>query len=151
MGETMELMVSIACGWIERLVLGEHAVDVVVGLLNEMECVGVEPGFSMVEKVVSSYWERGKKEVGVEFVKSVMRRGRVGGTLLEDERIWCRGTRLEGWHRGEELRHRRGGVEGPARGGDGLAVVGSDQAAVSKRRRFVAASVTGGGTDGGGG
>ncbi|ONK67346.1 uncharacterized protein A4U43_C06F19220 [Asparagus officinalis] len=84
-GETMELMVSIACGWIERLVSGEHAVDEVVGLLNEMECVGVEPGFSMVEKVVSLYWERGKKEVGVEFVKSVMRRGGVGGYVVGED------------------------------------------------------------------
>ncbi|XP_072976355.1 pentatricopeptide repeat-containing protein At2g30100, chloroplastic [Typha angustifolia] len=78
-GETMELMVSIACGWIERLVGEDHAVGDVVALLNEMECVGLEPGFSMVEKVVALYWERGKKDRAVEFVKDVMRRGGVGG------------------------------------------------------------------------
>ncbi|XP_039129658.1 pentatricopeptide repeat-containing protein At2g30100, chloroplastic [Dioscorea cayenensis subsp. rotundata] len=78
-GETMELMVSIACGWIERMVGGEHAVADVVGLLNEMECVGVEPGFSMVEKVVSLYWEQGKKDAAVAFVTDVMNRGGVGG------------------------------------------------------------------------
>lgn len=84
-GETMELMVSIACGWIERLVGGEHEVDEVVGLLNEMECVGVEPGFSMVEKVVSLYWERGKKDEAVAFVKNVMRRRGVGGYVSGEE------------------------------------------------------------------
>ncbi|OAY65307.1 Pentatricopeptide repeat-containing protein, chloroplastic [Ananas comosus] len=78
-GETMELMVSIACGWIERLVGGDHAVGEVVALLNEIECVGLEPGFSMVEKAVALYWERGKKDRAVEFVKEVMRRGGVGG------------------------------------------------------------------------
>ncbi|KAI0519858.1 hypothetical protein KFK09_007319 [Dendrobium nobile] len=77
-GETMELMVSIACGWIQRIICGEHEVDDVVGLLNEMDCVGLEPGFSMLEKVVSLYWDRGKKEEAVVFVKNVMGRGVVG-------------------------------------------------------------------------
>lgn len=85
-GETMELMVSIACGWIERLVgSDEHGVDEVVGLLNEMDCVGVEPEFSMVEKVVSLYWERGRKDEAVVFVKDVMMRGGVGGYVIGDE------------------------------------------------------------------
>ncbi|KAJ0979387.1 hypothetical protein J5N97_014861 [Dioscorea zingiberensis] len=84
-GETMELMVSIACGWIERMVGGEHEVEDVVGLLNEMECVGVEPGFSMLEKVVSLYWEQEKKDEAVAFVKDVMRRGGVGGYRIGNQ------------------------------------------------------------------
>lgn len=84
-GETMELMVSISCAWIERLIGGDHTVEDVVGLLNEMECVGVEPGFSMVEKVVSLYWEREKKEEAVGFVRDVMRRGGVGGYVIGEE------------------------------------------------------------------
>lgn len=84
-GETMELMVSIVCGWIERIILGKHEVGEVVGLLNEMECVGVKPGFSMVEKVVCLYWERGMKDEAVVFVKEVVRRGGVGGYLIAGE------------------------------------------------------------------
>ncbi|KAK8970909.1 Pentatricopeptide repeat-containing protein [Platanthera guangdongensis] len=83
-GEMMELMVSIACGWIERIIGGDHEVDDVLGLLNEMDCVGLEPGFSMLEKVVSLYWERGKKEEAVEFVKDVMRKGGVGAYSVKD-------------------------------------------------------------------
>lgn len=83
-GETMELMVSIACGWIERLIGRDHAVDDVVALLNEMDCVGLEPGFSMVEKVVSLYWERRKKDQAVMFVKDVMKRGQVGSYRIGD-------------------------------------------------------------------
>ncbi|CAA6654717.1 unnamed protein product [Spirodela intermedia] len=88
--ETMELMVSIACGWIDRLVGEDHAVEDLVGLLNEIDCVGLEPGFSMVEKVISSYWDRGKEEEAVLFVKNVLRRGGIGnhvtGDELEDQR-----------------------------------------------------------------
>lgn len=84
-GETMELMVSIACGWVERLIEGEHEVGEVMVLLKEMECVGVEPGFSMLEKVVSLYWERGKEEEAVAFVKNVMKRGGVGGYVIGEE------------------------------------------------------------------
>lgn len=89
--ETMELMVSIACGWIERLIGGEHAVEDVVALLNEMECVGLDPRFSMVEKVVSLYWDREKKDEAVAFVKDVLRRGGVGGYKIEDGRESERG------------------------------------------------------------
>lgn len=94
-GETMELMVSIACGWIERIIGEDHDVDDVVGLLNEMDCIGLEPGFSLVEKVVSLYWDRGKKEEALVFVKDVMRRGGVGVN-------WAR----DGWENG------RGGAVG---------------------------------------
>ncbi|XP_078435634.1 pentatricopeptide (PPR) repeat-containing protein [Wolffia australiana] len=88
--ETMELMVSIACGWIDRLVGEEHQVEDLVGLLKEIDCVGLEPGFSMVEKVISSYWDRGKEEEAVSFVKNVLRRGGIGstdaGSELKDHR-----------------------------------------------------------------
>lgn len=83
--ETMELMVSIACGWIDRLVGENHAVEDLVGLLNEIDCVGLEPGFSMVEKVISSYWDRGKEEEAVLFVKNVLRRGGIGSHVTGDE------------------------------------------------------------------
>lgn len=89
--ETMELMASIACGWIERLIGGEHEVGDVVALLNEMDCVGLDPGFSMVEKVVSLYWEKGKKDEAVAFVKDVLRRGGVGSSKIEDGGVGDRG------------------------------------------------------------
>ncbi|XP_065012703.1 pentatricopeptide repeat-containing protein At2g30100, chloroplastic-like [Musa acuminata AAA Group] len=82
--ETMELMVSIACGWIERLIGGEHAPEDVMTLLNEMECVGLDPGFSMVEKVVSLYWDRGKEDEAIAFVKDVLKRGGIGGYKIEE-------------------------------------------------------------------
>lgn len=77
-GETMELMAAIACGWIERLVGAGGDVADVAALLGEMDCVGLRPGFSLVEKAVALYWDRGEKELAVEFVRDVLRRGGLG-------------------------------------------------------------------------
>lgn len=73
--ETMELMVSIMCGWFKKLIEGEHEVGDAVDLLVDMDCVGLKPGFSMIEKVISLYWEIKEKERAVLFVKEVLRRG----------------------------------------------------------------------------
>lgn len=73
--ETMELMVSIMCSWVKKLVEGEQDVGDVVDLLVDMDCVGLKPSFSMIEKVISLYWDMGKKEGAVSFVKEVLRRG----------------------------------------------------------------------------
>lgn len=73
--ETMELMVSIMCSWVRKLIEEERNVGEVVDLLVDMDCVGLKPGFSMMEKVISLYWEMGKKEGAVSFVKEVLRRG----------------------------------------------------------------------------
>nr|DAD26296.1 TPA_asm: hypothetical protein HUJ06_027764 [Nelumbo nucifera] len=73
--ETMELMVSIMCDWVKKLIEGEHVVGDVVDLLVEMDCVGLKPSFSMIEKVISLYWETGRKEEAISFVKEVLRRG----------------------------------------------------------------------------
>lgn len=74
--ETMELMVAIMCGWVKKMIEKEHhEVGDVVDLLVDMDCVGFKPGFSMVEKVISLYWEMGMKEKVVLFVKEVLRRG----------------------------------------------------------------------------
>ncbi|XP_050219084.1 pentatricopeptide repeat-containing protein At2g30100, chloroplastic [Mercurialis annua] len=80
--ETMELMVSIMCSWIKKLIEGEHDSGDVVDLLVDMDCVGLKPSFSMIEKVISLYWEMGEKEKGVEFVKEVLKRGI---SYLEDD------------------------------------------------------------------
>jgi hypothetical protein len=77
-GETMELMAAIACGWIERLVGAGGDVADVAALLGEMDCVGLRPGFSLVEKAVAIYWDRGEREHAVEFVRDVLRRGGLG-------------------------------------------------------------------------
>ncbi|CAL4892962.1 unnamed protein product [Urochloa decumbens] len=77
-GETMELMAAIACGWIERLVGAGGDVADVATLLGEMDCVGLRPGFSLVEKAVALYWDRGEREHAVEFVRDVLRRGGLG-------------------------------------------------------------------------
>ncbi|GAB2286099.1 hypothetical protein Dimus_020523 [Dionaea muscipula] len=73
--ETMELMVSIMCGWVKKLIETEHDAGGVLDLLVDMECVGLKPNFSMMEKVISLYWESGKKERAVGFVEEVLRRG----------------------------------------------------------------------------
>ncbi|KAI3788017.1 hypothetical protein L2E82_00609 [Cichorium intybus] len=73
--ETMELMVSLMCGWVKKLIEGKHETEDVIDLLVDMECVGLKPNFSMFEKVISLYWDMGEKEKGVLFVKEVLRRG----------------------------------------------------------------------------
>lgn len=74
--ETMELMVAIMCGWVKKLIHEEkHGVGDVVDLLVDMDCVGLRPGFSMIEKVISLYWEMGEKEGAALFVEEVLRRG----------------------------------------------------------------------------
>lgn len=73
--ETMELMVSIMCSWVKKLVEEERDVGDVVDLLVDMDCVGLKPSFSMMEKVISLYWNMGEKERSIMFVKEVLRRG----------------------------------------------------------------------------
>lgn len=73
--ETMELMVSIMCTWVKKLIEERSKVEDVVDLLVDMDCVGLKASFSMVEKVISLYWEAGEKEETVLFVKEVLRRG----------------------------------------------------------------------------
>ncbi|CAN8285419.1 unnamed protein product [Cochlearia groenlandica] len=72
--EMMELMVSIMCGWVKKLIQEECDAHQVFDLLIDMDCVGLKPGFSMVEKVVALYCEMGKRESAVLFVKEVLRR-----------------------------------------------------------------------------
>lgn len=73
--ETMELMVSLMCGWVKKLIESKHEINDVIDLLVDMECVGLRPNFSMIEKVISLYWDLGEKDKGVLFVKEVLRRG----------------------------------------------------------------------------
>ncbi|KAK8596549.1 hypothetical protein V6N13_001161 [Hibiscus sabdariffa] len=73
--ETMELMVSIMCSWVKKLIENEGDVGDVVDLLVDMDCVGLKPDFSMIDKVISMYWEMEKKEEAVLFVKDVLRKG----------------------------------------------------------------------------
>ncbi|CAK8565975.1 unnamed protein product [Lathyrus sativus] len=73
--ETMELMVSIMCGWVKKLIQEQRGVGDVVDLLVDMDCVGLRPGFSMIEKVISLYWDMGEKEGAALFVEEVLRRG----------------------------------------------------------------------------
>ncbi|CAL5386377.1 unnamed protein product [Camellia sinensis] len=70
----MELMVSLMCEWLKKLIKSKHDVVDVVDLLLDMNCVGLKPNFSMIEKVISLYWDMGKNERAVLFVKEVLRR-----------------------------------------------------------------------------
>ncbi|XP_010685931.2 pentatricopeptide repeat-containing protein At2g30100, chloroplastic [Beta vulgaris subsp. vulgaris] len=73
--ETMELMVSIMCGWVKNMIEAEKEVGEVVDLLVDMDCVGLKPNFSMMEKAISVYWNLGKKDQAISFVEEVLRRG----------------------------------------------------------------------------
>ncbi|PIM99401.1 hypothetical protein CDL12_28106 [Handroanthus impetiginosus] len=73
--ETMELMVSIMCTWVKKLIEGKKRVEDVVDLLVDMDCVGLKTSFSMIEKAISLYWEAGENYGAVLFVKEVLRRG----------------------------------------------------------------------------
>lgn len=73
--ETMELMVSLMCGWIKKLIEGQHEVGDVIDLLVDMDCVGLKPSFSMIEKVISLYWEMGERDSAVSFVREILTRG----------------------------------------------------------------------------
>ncbi|XP_059317168.1 pentatricopeptide repeat-containing protein At2g30100, chloroplastic [Lycium ferocissimum] len=72
--ETMELMVSIMCGWVQKLIGSKSEPGDVVDLLVDMDCVGLNPSFSMVEKVISLYWDAGERDGALSFVKEVLRR-----------------------------------------------------------------------------
>ncbi|XP_021716295.1 pentatricopeptide repeat-containing protein At2g30100, chloroplastic-like [Chenopodium quinoa] len=72
--EMMELMVSIMCGWIKNMIEAEKEVGEVVDLLVDMDCVGLKPNFSMMEKAISVYWDSGKSDQAVSFVEEVLRR-----------------------------------------------------------------------------
>ncbi|XP_047312763.1 pentatricopeptide repeat-containing protein At2g30100, chloroplastic [Impatiens glandulifera] len=73
--ETMELMVSLMCDWVKKLIEGKKEVAEVVDLLVDMDCVGLKPGFSMIEKVISLYWDYEKKDMAVCFVEEILKRG----------------------------------------------------------------------------
>ncbi|KAL9232550.1 hypothetical protein vseg_007650 [Gypsophila vaccaria] len=72
--ETMDLMVSIMCAWLHKLILSETHVSEIVHLLLDMDCVGLNPGFSMMEKAISVYWDLGKHAQAVSFVEELLRR-----------------------------------------------------------------------------
>uniref|UniRef100_M8BVZ6 Pentacotripeptide-repeat region of PRORP domain-containing protein n=1 Tax=Aegilops tauschii TaxID=37682 RepID=M8BVZ6_AEGTA len=61
----------------ELLVGAGGDVSDVSALLGEMDCVGLRPGFSLVEKAVALYWDRSERARAVEFVRDVLRRGGV--------------------------------------------------------------------------
>ncbi|KAL8115152.1 pentatricopeptide repeat-containing protein At2g30100, chloroplastic [Apium graveolens] len=73
--ETMELMVSLMCSWVKKLIEEKNEVGDVVDLLVDMDCVGLKPSFSMIEKVISLYLEMSEKDGAVLFVKEILRRG----------------------------------------------------------------------------
>ncbi|KAJ7959850.1 Pentatricopeptide repeat-containing protein, chloroplastic [Quillaja saponaria] len=83
--ETMELMVALMCGWVKKLIQEEHLVGDVVDLLVDMDCVGLKPSFSMMEKVISLYWEIGERRRAIMFVEEVLRRGLAAGTEDDGE------------------------------------------------------------------
>ncbi|KAK9727325.1 hypothetical protein RND81_05G273800 [Saponaria officinalis] len=72
--ETMELMVSIMCAWLTNLILSETHVSDIVDLLFEMDCVGLQPTFSMIDKAISIYWDLGKQAQAVSFVQELLTR-----------------------------------------------------------------------------
>ena len=66
--ETMELLVSIMCGWVKKLIEDEKEVREIVDLSVDMDCVGLRPNFSMMEKAISVYWDVGKNGFPYKFL-----------------------------------------------------------------------------------
>ncbi|KAK2448684.1 hypothetical protein QL285_007935 [Trifolium repens] len=48
--KSVELMVAIMCSWVKKLIQEQHGVGDVVDLVD-MDCVGLRPGFSMIENL----------------------------------------------------------------------------------------------------
>lgn len=46
--ETMELMVSLMCGWVRKMIEGGNEIEDVIGVIVDMDCVGLKPGFSIL-------------------------------------------------------------------------------------------------------
>ncbi|KAH6795654.1 hypothetical protein C2S51_036640 [Perilla frutescens var. frutescens] len=94
--ETMELMVSIMCTWVKKMIKERRNVEDVVDLLVDIDYVGLKTSFSMIEKVISLYWDAKEMEETVLFVKEVLRRGISG---LDGDREGNKGgpTRYLAW------------------------------------------------------
>lgn len=71
--ETWDLMMSIMAKWLTDLVERGGSVDDVRSLLRDMICVGLRLEPDIVDAIVSSYWDRGKKgEEALQFVSSML-------------------------------------------------------------------------------
>lgn len=81
--ETMELMLSIMSSWLNKLAEEEHSVEEVQCLLRDMKCVGLKPDYDMVKKLISMYWDSGKKSEAIRFVKYLLQTGKA---VTEEEK-----------------------------------------------------------------
>lgn len=73
--ETQKLMMSIMYEWVMKLVEGERSVEEVRSLLQDMYCVGLKPEFHIIQAIISSYFDRGRKEEVLCFVKKMLEIG----------------------------------------------------------------------------
>lgn len=73
--ETQKLMMSIMYEWVMKLVEGERSVEEVKSLLQDMYCVGLKPEFHIIQGIISSYYDRGRKVDALCFVKKMLEIG----------------------------------------------------------------------------
>ncbi|XP_024389915.1 pentatricopeptide repeat-containing protein At2g30100, chloroplastic isoform X1 [Physcomitrium patens] len=73
--ETQKLMMAIMYEWVMKLVEGEQSVEEVKSLLQDMYCVGLKPEFHIIQTIISSYWDKGRKDKALCFVKQMLETG----------------------------------------------------------------------------
>ncbi|KAK1605554.1 hypothetical protein QYE76_029227 [Lolium multiflorum] len=114
-GETMEVMTAPSPAAGSSASWGLDVSDV-SALLGEMDCVGLRPGFSRVEKAVVLYWDRSERAHAVEFVRDVLRRGSVGAGADTTARLAMARAEFKFHRPGIEFQHPAFCSAGPSRG-----------------------------------
>ena len=69
--------------WLNKLAEEEHSIEEVQCLLRDMKCVGLRPDYDMVKKLISMYWDSGKKSEAIQFVKYLLQTGKA---MIEKEK-----------------------------------------------------------------
>ncbi|CAM6101538.1 unnamed protein product [Calypogeia fissa] len=70
--DTHKLMMNIMFEWIMKLVEKEQPVEDVKSLLQDMNCVGLKPEFHIMQSIIGTYWEKGRKAEALCFVKEML-------------------------------------------------------------------------------
>jgi hypothetical protein len=70
--DTHRLMMGIMFEWIMKLVEKEQPVEDVKSLLQDMNCVGLKPEFHIMQSIIGTYWEKGRKAEALCFVKEML-------------------------------------------------------------------------------
>lgn len=70
--DTHKLMMSIMLDWITKVVEEGYPIDFVKSLLEDMNCVGLQPNFRILNHITSVYWDKGQKSEVLSFVLEML-------------------------------------------------------------------------------